>query len=178
MNPGKKNILITGQPGIGKTTLIRSLARELDPYGPVGFYTEEIREHGVRKGFLLAGLDGETEVLSHTNIQSPNHVGKYRVDIPAFERFLDSLPLADPSMHIVIIDEIGKMECLSGAFQELIIRLLDADRPLVAAIALRGTSFIENIKKRPDVLVVELTEDNRGTLLQEIVAVIEKRFQQ
>jgi nucleoside-triphosphatase len=171
----KKNILITGRPGIGKTTLIRNIAGELGPYGPAGFYTEEIRDYGVRKGFLLVGLGGGTEVLSHTNIQSPYRVGKYRVDIPAFERFLDSLPFGDPTTRLVIIDEIGKMECLSDAFRDLIIRLLDAERPLVATIALRGTAFIENIKKRPDVTIVEVTERNRGFLAREIAAAVRNR---
>lgn len=53
-----KNILITGMPGVGKTTLIKRLSEELKDYHPVGFYTAEIREEGVRKGFELIGLDG------------------------------------------------------------------------------------------------------------------------
>jgi nucleoside-triphosphatase len=54
-----KNILITGQPGIGKTTLIKKLATELADLRPVGFYTEEIRENGVRRGFELVSLSGQ-----------------------------------------------------------------------------------------------------------------------
>jgi len=41
----KKNILITGQPGIGKTTFIKKLAEELKVLHPSGFYTtEEVTE--------------------------------------------------------------------------------------------------------------------------------------
>ena len=59
----KKNILITGLPGIGKTTLIRRLYEELKDTHPVGFYTGEIRENGVRKGFELISLDGRRGLL-------------------------------------------------------------------------------------------------------------------
>ncbi len=45
------NILITGPPRVGKTTLIKRLFEELTHHHPVGFYTEEIREGGIRKGF-------------------------------------------------------------------------------------------------------------------------------
>jgi len=37
-----KNILITGLPGIGKTTLIKRLSEAFSPFSPIGFYTAEI----------------------------------------------------------------------------------------------------------------------------------------
>ncbi len=77
----KGNILITGIPGVGKTTLIKKLADALKNFHPAGFYTEEIREDGIRKGFALIGCDGRREVLSHTDIKSPYRVGKYKVDL-------------------------------------------------------------------------------------------------
>ena len=46
---GKKNILITGLPGVGKTTLIKKLTEALKDFDPVGFYTEEIREGWERR---------------------------------------------------------------------------------------------------------------------------------
>ena len=48
--PASGNIPITGPPGIGKTTLIKKIERELADLLPVRFYTEEIRENGIRKG--------------------------------------------------------------------------------------------------------------------------------
>ena len=38
----RPHILITGLPGVGKTTLIRELAKRLAEYHPAGFYTEGI----------------------------------------------------------------------------------------------------------------------------------------
>jgi nucleoside-triphosphatase THEP1 len=53
MDKGKKNILITGLPGIGKTTLIKQLIYRLKRYEPVGFYTDEIRHKGSDRYWLI-----------------------------------------------------------------------------------------------------------------------------
>jgi len=84
-SPIKKNLLITGLPGVGKTTLIKKLSEALKGFHPIGFYTEEIREEGVRGGFELIDLDGRRGLLSHRDIRSPYKVGQYRVDIKGFE---------------------------------------------------------------------------------------------
>ena len=73
----RKNLLITGLPGVGKTTLMKRISEALMDLNPVGFYTEEIREEGIRKGFELVSLDGRRAILSHTDIRSPYRVGKY-----------------------------------------------------------------------------------------------------
>ncbi len=70
-----KNFLVTGVPGIGKTTLIRNLCEHLASLNPEGFYTEEIREGGIRKGFAMASLDGKRSVFSHVNVKSRCQVG-------------------------------------------------------------------------------------------------------
>ena len=111
-----KHILITGSPGIGKTTLIKRLFEEAAVLHPVGFYTEEIREGGIRRGFKLVGHDGREGILSHVDISSRYKVGKYRVDVTGFDRFLDTLKISESNSGLVIIDEIGKMECFSRKF--------------------------------------------------------------
>ena len=44
-------LLLTGVPGIGKTTVIRDVARVLPAGSLRGFCTQEMREHGRRTGF-------------------------------------------------------------------------------------------------------------------------------
>jgi nucleoside-triphosphatase len=165
----KKNILITGLPGIGKTTLIKKLYEELKPLRPVGFYTAEIRQGGVRKGFELNSLDGTRGLLSHQDIHGPYRVGRYGVDIKGFEDFLDSIPFFNPSTRLIIIDEIGKMECLSGKFKKLLVEMLDSDKWLIATIALKGGGLIAEVKERQDVKLFTMTKSNRDSLLHEVL---------
>jgi nucleoside-triphosphatase len=91
-----KNILITGKPGSGKTTLFGRLAEALRHLGPVGFYTQEIRESGVRKGFTLNGLDGSCGLLAHVDLSGEFRVGRYGVDVAGFENFTSRIPFSDP----------------------------------------------------------------------------------
>jgi nucleoside-triphosphatase len=168
-SPIKKNLLITGLPGVGKTTLIKKLSEELKHLHPAGFYTEEIREEGQRKGFELISLDGKRGLLSHVEIRSPYRVGKYKVDIESFENFLNSIPFFDPSTRLIIIDEIGKMECLSDQFKNLLKKIFDSGKLVIATIALKGSGLITEIKERDDIKLFEITKHNRDSLLLEIL---------
>jgi nucleoside-triphosphatase len=172
MNPSlaKKNILITGLPGVGKTTLVKKLVEGLKQFHPVGFYTEEIREEGTRKGFELISLDGRRGLLSHTDIQGPHRVGKYKVDVKGFEAFLGSIPLLTPSTRLVIIDEIGKMECFSERFKECLRECLNSEKWVLATIALKGSGFMEEVKRRHDIKLFEITQRNRDSLLLDILS--------
>lgn len=168
----KKNLLITGLPGVGKTTLIRGLAQKLKDFNPVGFYTTEIREVGIRKGFELVDLNGRRRVLSHVDLRSRHRVGRYKVDIDGFENFLTSLPFGDPRRKMAIIDEIGKMECCSTRFREILLELLDSQRWVIATIALKGGGIIEETKRRQDVRLFEIHLGNRESLTAEVLKAI------
>lgn len=165
----KKNILIIGLPGVGKTTLIKKIAEALKGLNPVGFYTAEIREGGVRKGFDLISVNGRRGLLSHTEIKSPYRVGKYGVEIRGLEDFLDTITFFDPAPRLIIIDEIGKMECLSPKFRRLIKEILNSEKLVISTIASKGGGLIEEIKKRNDIKLFEVTQKNRDVLLSEIL---------
>lgn len=163
-----KNFLVTGAPGIGKTSLVDTLCKQLAPFNPEGFYTEEIREGGVRKGFALVSLDGKRSVLSHVNVKSARRVGKYGVDVKSFETFLGSLHLNGTAGSLIVVDEIGKMECFSTVFVSLARELLDGPGVVVATVALKGPEFISEVKRRGDVVIYEVTERNRETFAERL----------
>jgi len=153
---------------VGKTTLAKKLAEALKSLHPVGFYTEEIREGGERKGFELVSFEGKRGLLSHKGIRSPHRVGAYKVDIKGFEDFLDSISFSSPLTCLIIIDEIGKMECLSDRFVRLLEEILNSEKWVIATIALKGSGLIERIKKRGNIKLFEITQKNRDAVLSEI----------
>jgi nucleoside-triphosphatase len=71
---------------------------------------------------------------------SPFRVGKYKIYLPGFEQFLKEIHLSEESTGLVMIDEIGKMECFSPLFRDSVLRLLDADQPFIATIGKKGNS--------------------------------------
>ena len=172
----KKNILITGPPGIGKTTIIIKLAQMLKSAGPAGFYTAEIRDGGVRRGFELVGFNGRKGLLSHSDIKSRHHVGKYGVDVKGFEVFLNGLALRDPNVALVMIDEIGKMECLSQRFKTAVRTVLDSEKTVIATIAQKGTGFIEEVRVREDARLFEMTRENRESLIEEVLRYVRTSY--
>ncbi len=161
--------LITGKPGIGKTTLVRNIIEMVRPAAIVGFYTSEIRSKGVRTGFELRGLDGERRVLAHVNIHSRHRVGRYGVDTAGFETFLVQLDLLASEAALIVIDEIGKMELFSQRFQSMVQAILQTDRYLLGTIALHGGGFIQDIKNRPDVHLIAVDRKNRDHIVEEIL---------
>lgn len=169
-----KKIFITGIPGIGKTTLIKKIINKLSHLKLVGFYTEEIREKGVRVGFKLIDLEGKEEILSHKDIKGDYRIGKYGVNIDGFENFLSSVPFFSNSTQIVIIDEIGKMECLSDYFRNILNELLESKKQLIATIAIKGGNLIERLKRRKDITLYTITKANRDSILSEILEEIFK----
>lgn len=161
---------------MGKTTLIRKLAEEFKDLHPVGFYTEEIREGGSRVGFSAVSLDDHRQILSHVQIRGPQRVGRYGVDVAGFEGFLDRLNLLTSPSRLIVIDEIGKMECLSSKFVELVAALLDSKKLVLATIALKGIGFIQKVKDRPDVMIFKVKPANRDRLPSELTERIRKQI--
>jgi nucleoside-triphosphatase len=167
-------LLLTGPPGSGKTTALRRAAAQLGDWRLAGFYTEEIREGGVRGGFRAVTLDGQARDLARVEFRSAARVGRYGVDIGVVDWLAASLsPGARADAWLV--DEIGKMECLSPRFVTAMRALLEGSTPVVATVAQRGSGLIAEVKRRPDAELRTVTRATRDALPAEIVAWLRAR---
>jgi len=168
-------LLITGTPGIGKTTVVKKVIAALADLTLAGFYTEEIRVHNVRQGFRLVTLQGKSLVMAHVDRDSAYRVGKYGVDVKSIDAAVSMTLSAERQTGVFIIDEIGKMECFSALFVQKMNALLASGKPVVATVALRGAGFIAEVKKREGVALWEITKKNRNDMTGKVAAWIRNK---
>ncbi|MGH9312682.1 MAG: nucleoside-triphosphatase [Vicinamibacterales bacterium] len=167
-------LLLTGRPGVGKTTVVRRVAEKLEPR-PAGFYTEEVREMGERRGFRAVTFDGEASMIADVDFGGTSRVGRYGVDVAAIDRLADTALQPRRDNTVFIIDEIGRMECLSARFVEAAQTLLDAGRLVVATVGQRGSGFIADVKRRTDAELWDVTRQNRDEIPARVLAWIAAR---
>lgn len=138
-----------------------------------GFYTQEIRQGDVRKGFSWTRLDGATGTLAHVDIKGRFKVGKYGVDVAGFEEsVVPVLDIEQNDAELFVIDEIGKMECLSQKFVAAVRRLSASNRSVLATVAQKGGGLISEIKQSPGVKLFRLTRQNRDETIAEISKIL------
>jgi nucleoside-triphosphatase len=160
--------LLSGQPGCGKTTIIRkALAAAGTSAG--GFFTEEVRDRGARRGFRITTVDGASAALSDVDFRGPYRVGKYGVNVDGMEELaVPAVREAVRSRDIVVIDEIGKMELFSPSFREAVVEALESGKKVVGTIMLAPHPWADEVKRRDDVHVATVTRDNRGEILEDL----------
>jgi len=163
------NILITGRPGIGKTSVILKVVQQF-PGKMGGFITREIKRSGKRIGFELETLDGKKGILAHIDVKSPYKVSKYRVNIEDLEKIgVKSINNAMKDCELIVIDEIGKMELFSTYFKNAVLEALSSDVKVLATITRSNLPFVNGIKERKDVKILEVIIKNREYLHKEIL---------
>jgi nucleoside-triphosphatase len=162
-------VLLTGRPGVGKTTLIKDVVAEL-PGRCGGFYTEEVRAEGRRIGFQIVCLDGGRAWLAREGTPGLPRVGRYGVYVANVEGVcVPAIQRAAEEADVVVVDEIGKMELLCSSFLPAILAALASTKPLLGTVTLYPHTQADKLKAHESVTLVEVTLQNRERLLQEVL---------
>jgi nucleoside-triphosphatase len=114
--------------------------------------------------------------MAHVDLQGPHRVGKYVVDVAAIDEIARTSLALNRRDRIYVIDEIGRMECLSRAFVDVVSRLLASEVVVIATIGARGGGFIAETKTRDDVELWHVTRANREELVAQGVTWVEERL--
>lgn len=131
---------------------------------------------GARAGFRLVTFCGHHLVLSHVRHPGPACVGRYGVDVAGFEQLLAELDLRHASSRLIMIDEIGKMECFSRRFTDDVTAPLNSPKSLIATVALKGERFIKKVRNRSDCRLVMVTKENRERLPGDLASELQERL--
>jgi nucleoside-triphosphatase len=172
MGQEKAVVLLTGNPGSGKTTAIQKIIALLGQRAG-GFFSREVRENGERRGFEIVTLEGEVTRLATRGGEArpPGEIGfgNYRVNLEAVEQVaVPAMLEALAEQKVVVIDEIGPMEILSPLFRETVRAILNSNARVVGTIVERPEPFADEVKGHPGVRVVVLTPENRVRLPLEV----------
>jgi nucleoside-triphosphatase len=166
-----RTLLLTGRPGIGKTSIIQAVVEVLgDRAG--GFYTEEIRGPGGRKGFRLVTLDGREAIMAHVNLRGGGRprVSRYGVDVKAIEKVgLSSLRRAMEAGKLLVVDEIGKMELFCGPFKDAVLQAIGGPYTVLATVMSKPNPWVEALKAMPRIETWEVTFENRDELPERVL---------
>lgn len=165
--------LITGRPGIGKTTVVTKTANILKERGCYvgGMLSREVRENGVRIGFEILDLSSQKRGwLAHVNQKIGPQVGKYHVNLTDLEIVgAQAILNAIENCDVIAIDEIGPMELFSQKFKIAVETALESRKLVIAVVHWKAKDkLITDTKARTDAQIFEVTAENRETIIEEI----------
>jgi nucleoside-triphosphatase len=170
----KRVLLLTGTPGIGKTTVLMKTVNALKKRGICvgGMIGREVREGGRRVGFEILDLSsGRRGWLAHVNQKTGPQVGRYRVNIEDLNTVgAQAIIEAVEKCRVITIDEIGPMELFSGKFKEAVRKGLNSRKLVVAVVHWKAKdTLISEAKNRQDAETTTVTIENRDKLHTTIV---------
>jgi nucleoside-triphosphatase len=170
----KRVLLLTGSPGVGKTTVLLKTVNALKDkgYRVGGMISREVREGGTRVGFEILDLNSsKVGWLAHVNQKSGPQVGKYRVNIADLNAIgAQAILDAAENCDVVAIDEIGPMELFSEKFKEAVRKAFESGKLVVAIAHWKAKDkLIVEAKKVEDAEIITVTYENRETLHEAII---------
>lgn len=173
-----KHILIVGARGVGKSTLIRRVLKELER--PVyGFVT--LREPDMEDPELgvpvYIHFPGEPRKYTTDNLLGYGNSRRINTVTGAFDRYAPRLLAPVPENGVICFDELGFLESREADFCAAVLSRLDGDVPIIAAVKDMDLPFLNQIKMHPKCHCLFITEENRDELFHEALVRMKDNFE-
>lgn len=170
----KRVLLVTGKPGIGKTTVVTEVVDALKTggYSVGGMISREVRSDSVRTGFKITDLrSGREGWLARVAKGEGPRIGRYCVEMQDLVSIgVSAIADALNGSDVVVIDEIGPMELFSRDFREVVAKAADQAKVLLCAVHKKAqNNLLGSLKTREDAQLFEVTADNRNALSKAIL---------
>ena len=161
-------IVLTGAPGVGKTTAVIRVTRALKERGIKvgGIVSRELRTNNMRIGFEFIDLTtNDTNVLASITGNGPK-VGKYFVNLAGCRFAAERLTNAIRNSEVIICDEIGPMELKSRDFIDSVKHLLDADKKVIVVVHQKLQHLLIDEFRNKSSLLINVDLENREKVNQ------------
>lgn len=152
-----KHVLLTGEKGIGKSTLAGRVVSLLG-VSPGGFITRFDHRFAESKRLFLGDGRDMREVARVANGEPP----------VVFSDVFDAYgsELVNGQADFVLMDECGRFESRAETFKGCIYRRLDGDVPVLGVVQkVDKPSWLDALLAHPNAWVIEVTQSNRDQLL-------------
>ncbi len=168
-----KHILICGEVGVGKSTLIsRLLAYNTRPV--YGFLTKKLNagENGFHPIYIHPA-GAKTRLYGEANLIGTCDRKIHNVNLDAFNTLGASYLKAKPN-GLIVMDELGFMEANAKAFTSAVFEALNGALPVIAAVKARfDVPFLNDVRAHKNAKLYMITKENRDELFEELLPVIE-----
>src|SRR5919198_2262304 len=155
-------IVLTGAPGVGKTTAIIRVVQALKERGVKigGIVSRELRTTTMRIGFEFIDLaTNDRHVLASITGNGPK-VGKYFVNLAGCRFAAERLTNAVRNSDVIICDEIGPMEVKSREFIDSVKNLLDVDKKVIVVVHQKLQHLLADEFRNKSSLLIKLNLEN------------------
>lgn len=158
--------LVTGDPGVGKTTVVMCAAETLKQRGLKigGVISKEIRSGNVRVGFEFVDLTTNERVILASTTGSGPRMGKYFINLDGCRFAAEILIKAIKFSDVIICDELGPMEFKSKEFPDCVKGMLALDKPVIVVVHKRlQHPVIDQFRKKASLLInIDLQNRNKA----------------
>jgi len=156
-------LLLTGERGVGKSTIIRKILEKLQ-LAPAGFLTLPVQSpRGFEIVDLACGERAPIGIFNPDGTLEPCASGFETVGVKALEN------ARQLKAGLLIMDELGFLELGAPGFQASVLRAL-RDFPLIlGVIKLRDNPFLLRIKQTAGVQVLEVALQNREAMAADLL---------
>lgn len=169
----RKHILICGEVGVGKSTLIQRLLSQCNR--PLyGFITKKLDPD--EKGFhpiYIHSAGAQERRFDEENLIGTCDRRIHNINLGVFNTLGVDYLHAKPG-GIILMDELGFMEAKAEAFTRAVIEALDGNIPVIAAVKARfDIPFLNEVRAHKRGQLYMITSENRDQAYQELLPVIQ-----
>lgn len=173
-----RHLFLTGEPQCGKSTLIRRVIARHPEWRVGGFLTCSIVEEGYRRVHMVPAARPDAPCTQHNLVGEGDwrQVGKRYPEV--FDTLGVQLLEEGAGADLLLMDELGTMESEALAFQHAVFRALDCDTPVLGVLKHKSNPFLDALRQRCGLRVLEVGPHSRDALVDEVDAALIKWIDQ